>query len=66
MVQKQKSIPATLGYRGYPKSICTSVNQVICHGIPNNKKILKNGDILNIDVTVIKMDGLVIRAECFL
>ena len=56
MVQKQKSIPATLGYRGYPKSICTSVNQVICHGIPNNKKILKNGDILNIDVTVIK-DG---------
>ena len=56
MLTKQDSIPATLGYRGFPKSICTSVNQVICHGIPNEKKILRNGDILNIDVTVIK-DG---------
>lgn len=49
------AIPAPLGYRGYPKSICTSVNHVICHGIPGNKKILE-GDILNIDVTVI-VDG---------
>ncbi len=46
------AIPAPLGYRGYPKSICTSVNHVICHGIPN-EKLLKDGDILNIDVTVI-------------
>ncbi len=48
--------PAPLNYRGFPKSVCISVNQVICHGIPNEKKVLKNGDILNIDVTVIK-DG---------
>lgn len=53
IVQEQKAIPACLGYRGFPKSICTSVNQVICHGIPSDKKKLKNGDIINIDVTVI-------------
>ena len=47
------AIPAPLNYRGFPKSICTSVNHVICHGIPSAAKILKNGDILNIDVTVI-------------
>ena len=51
----QQAIPAPLNYRGFPKSICTSVNQVVCHGIPGDRK-LKNGDILNIDVTVIK-DG---------
>ena len=56
IVNVQKSIPACLGYRGFPKSVCTSVNQVVCHGIPADKKILKNGDIINIDVTVIK-DG---------
>lgn len=44
---------APLGYHGFPKSICTSVNQVICHGIPNAKQILKEGDIINIDVTPI-------------
>ncbi len=49
------AIPAPLGYHGFPKSICTSINHVICHGIPNDKP-LKNGDILNIDVTVI-LDG---------
>ena len=49
------SVPATLGYRGYPKSCCISLNHVVCHGIPSNKK-LKNGDILNIDVTCI-LDG---------
>ena len=53
IVDVQKAIPACLGYRGFPKSICTSVNQVICHGIPSAKKKLKNGDIINIDVTVI-------------
>lgn len=56
IVNKQGAIPAPLNYKGFPKSICTSVNQVICHGIPSEKKILKNGDIVNIDVTVIK-DG---------
>lgn len=55
MTQVQGTIPATLGYHGYPKSICTSLNHVVCHGIPNAKK-LKKGDIINIDVTVIK-DG---------
>ena len=49
------AIPAPLNYRGFPKSICTSINHVVCHGIPNDKP-LKNGDILNIDVTVI-LDG---------
>lgn len=49
------AIPAPLNYKGFPKSICTSVNHVICHGIPSEKK-LKNGDIINIDVTVI-VDG---------
>ena len=51
----QNAIPAPLNYHGFPKSICTSVNHVVCHGIPNDKK-LKDGDIINIDVTVIK-DG---------
>ncbi len=50
------AIPAPLNYRGFPKSICTSVNHVVCHGIPSDDKILKEGDILNIDVTVI-LDG---------
>jgi methionyl aminopeptidase len=56
IVNTQKAIPAPLNYKGFPKSICTSVNHVICHGIPTEKKILKNGDIINIDITVIK-DG---------
>ena len=55
IVDSQQAIPACLNYRGFPKSICTSVNHVICHGIPSDKK-LKKGDIINIDVTVIK-DG---------
>jgi methionyl aminopeptidase len=49
------AIPAPLNYKGFPKSICTSINHVVCHGIPSDEK-LKNGDILNIDVTVI-LDG---------
>ncbi len=56
IVNEQQAIPACLGYRGFPKSICTSVNHVVCHGIPTEKKTLKEGDIINIDVTVIK-DG---------
>jgi methionyl aminopeptidase len=51
----QDAVPAPLNYRGFPKSICTSVNHVVCHGIPGDKK-LKAGDAMNIDVTVIK-DG---------
>ena len=53
MLNVQQTIPAPLHYRGFPKSICTSVNQQVCHGIPNDKK-LKKGDIVNIDITVIK------------
>lgn len=53
IVNTQHAIPAPLNYHGFPKSICTSLNQVICHGIPSTRK-LKNGDILNIDITVIK------------
>ncbi len=55
IVKEQDAIPAPLNYRGFPKSICTSVNNQICHGIPGIKK-LKSGDIINIDITVIK-DG---------
>lgn len=53
IVNVQHAIPAPLNYRGFPKSICTSINHVVCHGIPGPKK-LKNGDIINVDVTVIK------------
>jgi methionyl aminopeptidase len=56
IVNVQEAIPAPLNYHGFPKSICTSVNHVICHGIPSDEKVLKKGDIVNIDVTVIK-DG---------
>lgn len=55
IVNEQQAIPAPLNYRGFPKSICTSVNHCVCHGIPSDKT-LKKGDIVNIDVTVIK-DG---------
>jgi methionyl aminopeptidase len=55
ITQVQKAIPANVNYRGFPKTICASVNHVVCHGIPNEKP-LKSGDILNIDVTVIR-DG---------
>jgi methionyl aminopeptidase len=56
IVNVQGAIPANLGYHGYPKTILTSVNQVVCHGIPSATRILKKGDIVNIDVAVIK-DG---------
>ncbi len=55
IVNVQKAVPAPLDYRGFPKSICTSVNHVVCHGIPGDRR-LKQGDIVNVDVTVIK-DG---------
>ncbi len=55
IVNELKAIPAPLNYHGFPKSICTSLNHQVCHGIPDNKK-LKNGDIVNVDITVIKDD----------
>lgn len=55
IVNEQQAIPAPLNYKGFPKSICTSINHQVCHGIPSDKR-LKKGDIVNIDVTVIK-DG---------
>jgi methionyl aminopeptidase len=54
IVKEQNAIPAPLNYKGFPKSICTSVNHQVCHGIPSEDKILKESDIINIDVTVIK------------
>ncbi|GAB6034631.1 type I methionyl aminopeptidase [Galenea microaerophila] len=56
MTEVQGTIPATLNYHGFPASSCISINHVVCHGIPDDNKKLKNGDIVNIDVTVIK-DG---------
>ena len=53
IINELKAVPAPLNYRGFPKSICTSVNHVVCHGIPSDKK-LRDGDIINIDITVIK------------
>ena len=53
MIIENGATPAPLNYRGFPKSICTSVNHVVCHGIPNINKILKEGDIINVDITVI-------------
>ena len=55
IVNVQKAVPAPLNYRGFPRSICTSVNHQVCHGIPGDKR-LKKGDIVNVDITVIK-DG---------
>mgnify|MGYP001812274434 FL=1 len=55
IVNEQQAIPAPLNYRGFPRSICTSINHVVCHGIPGDK-VIKKGDAINIDITVIK-DG---------
>lgn len=55
IVNEQQAIPAPLNYRGFPKSICTSINHQVCHGIPSDR-VLKDGDLINIDITVIK-DG---------
>ncbi|MBL6693540.1 MAG: type I methionyl aminopeptidase [Proteobacteria bacterium] len=56
ITEELKCIPANINYNGYPKTLCTSVNQVVCHGIPSDNKVLKDGDIINIDITVIE-DG---------
>jgi methionyl aminopeptidase len=55
-IRDHGAAPAPLNYRGYPKSICTSINQEVCHGIPSEERVLREGDIINIDVTVI-LDG---------
>jgi len=52
-IRDNHAIPAPLNYQGFPKSICTSVNDVICHGVPNKNTILKEGDIVNVDITTI-------------
>ena len=54
IVNEQHAVSACLGYHGFPKSVCISINEVVCHGIPDDEKLLKDGDIVNIDVTVIK------------
>ena len=59
LTQARKAKSAPLGYHGFPRSICTSVNDVVCHGIPSKEQVLKDGDIINIDVTP-KLD---VRAE---
>ena len=56
IVNVQQAYPSPLNYHGFPKSICTSLNQVVCHGIPSDSKLLKSGDIINLDITVLK-DG---------
>ena len=56
ITEELKCIPANVGYNDYPKTLCTSINDVICHGIPSDKEILKDGDIVNIDITVV-VDG---------
>ena len=63
IVNVQDAIPAPLNYNGFPKSICTSVNHVVCHGIPSENKLLKDGDIINIDVTVITVSYTHLRAH---
>ncbi len=54
IVDQLRCIPANIGYHGYPKTVCASVNEVVCHGIPSAQEILKDGDIVNIDVALIK------------
>ena len=53
IIIKNNATPAPLNYKGFPKSVCTSVNHVVCHGIPSDRKILEEGDMVNVDVTVI-------------
>ena len=54
IVNKQQAVSACLGYHGFPKSVCISINEVVCHVSPDDQIVLKDGDIVNIDVTVIK------------
>ena len=53
MTKEMGGIAAPLGYEGYPKSVCTSINEVVCHGIPDENRLLRDGDIVNVDVSTI-------------
>ena len=53
---KRGAVPAPLNYNGFPKSVCTSINEVVCHGIPSSKRVLEDGDIINVDCTTV-LDG---------
>lgn len=64
ILEELKAIPSTLNHYGFPACICTSINHVVCHGIPSDKK-LKDGDIINIDVTVQKTVISAIPVKCF-
>ncbi len=66
IIEEQQATPASLNHHGFPGCICTSLNHVVCHGIPSDKKILKDGDILNIDVTVKKDDYIGDTSKMFL
>lgn len=66
IVNYHNAYPASLGYMGYPKSICTSINDVVCHGIPNKNEFLKDGDIINIDIAVIKNNYYADTSKMFL
>ena len=57
IVNELRCVPTNVGYGGFPKTICTSVNHVVCHGIPSDKEILKDGDIINVDVAVTTPEG---------
>lgn len=61
---KRGGIPAPLGYEGFPKSVCTSINEQVCHGIPSEDIVLKDGDIINVDVSTIYKGYFPIRREC--
>ena len=63
---KNKSHPGSIKLQCFPKSICTSVNHVICHGLLDDQNSSKSGDIINIDITVIKNDFMATPAKCFL
>jgi len=66
IVNEQQAISACLNYHGFPKSVCISINEVVCHGIPDDEKLLKDGDIVNIDVTVIKDEYDVETSKMFI
>lgn len=65
-IVKKKAISACLGYHGFPKSVCISVNDVVCHGIPSKNQILQSGDIVNVDVTVLKKKYYADTSKMFL
>ncbi len=64
-VRGHGGIPAPLNYEGFPKSVCTSVNEVVCHGIPSEDEILKDGDIVNVDVSKFTMAIFLTHPVCF-